>query len=311
MSSLAINAIGDEPITATEYRSEFLRDGVKYPQFLCPFCHIHLSPIAIYVIEESVKSPHFRKQTEHIGKCDGEPIFINVEKREPKKYIPPKDMTFPEAFIKRRRPRITTTINTGSHRGPLSLDEINEARVRAGLGGAHRSTATILQPFVYAYNHVWKEGFRIYPGDIKKSDRNTWIRGVLSEAPLHLGRNNVTNYYDAFRYLNFYSTSLERIYRGEGVVTTLNGVYQISGKCMIKRENKELAYEVRIDPLTIDSDEPRSQIDFLSQLEKYCSEGTRLRWYAFGLVEVSNSLIALNVKSLDDVFLTKAYLKNT
>lgn len=176
MSSLAINAIGDEPITATEYRSEFLRDGVKYSQFLCPFCHIPLSPIAIYVIEKPVKSPHFRKQTEHIGKCDGEPIFINVEKREPKKYIPPKDTTFPEVFIKRRRPRITTTINTGSHRGPLSLDEINEARARAGLGGAHRSTATILQPFVYAYNHVWKEGFRIYPGDIKKSDRNTWIR---------------------------------------------------------------------------------------------------------------------------------------
>lgn len=95
------------------------------------------------------------------------------------------------------------------------------------------------------------------------------------------------------------------------MVTTLNGIYQISSKCMVKRENKELAYEVRIDPSIIDSDEPRSQIDFLSQLEKYCSDGTRLRWYAFGLAEVSSSLIVLNVKSLDDVFLTRAYLKNT
>ncbi len=308
MSSLAINSIGDEPRTVWEYRSEFLRDGVRYSQFLCPFCKIELTPVLVYEIGELSKSPHFRKKSDHIGQCDGEPIFEDVERHAAKKHLVPRDMTFPESFIKRQRPRITNTINIKPSTQPPTAEEIDELRKRAGSIGIRRTTASLLQPFVEAYNSVWSEAFKKY-ADPKKLERNNWVRDVLSKAPLHLGSKNITNYSDAFRYPNFRDKSLERIYHEKGILRKREGIYFLEGSCAFVKDKQELTFSIRIDPAIIDTGQPKSQVELLKQLDQYFRDQAVLRWYAYGLPQIIDGIFTLEIQSLDDLYLKKAYGK--
>jgi hypothetical protein len=310
MSDYAITEVGGQPMTAWDYRSLYLRDGIRFDNFACPFCHIRLCANLIYKEEEGSKSPYFSaKWDEHIGGCNGEPFFTEKAKNQPSKaHYELREMYFPEALTDRPPPRITRQNEAQLIIPDISPVDIMERRRKSGLLGRAIPKTYLLQPIVEVYNGVWKDGFDQAKshkwGDIK---RISWTNDVLCEMPIRLA--DQTNYRDAFRTPAFLDKKYPRIYRGDGLVTFTQSGFIISSKAGAKINDVKTPFCVEIDGALANEASPKYHIAIFSDLNNHAENGTEVRWYAYGMPCIIDNLCKLRVLNLDYLYFKKAFQK--
>jgi hypothetical protein len=299
---------GGEAIHAWEFRALYLATGERHSAFSCPFCGIRLAPYLIYEDGELSKSPHFSARWEgHIGDCNGEAIYVDEAERKPvRAHYLPRGMRFPEALVDRPPHRVQVPRPVAAPVQPPSPAEILARRNKAGSLGKPVPSTCVLQAIVEAFNAALAE---IY----KQADKSNWnddkrkaeIRNALSSMPLRL--QDRTNYADGIRSPSFPSSRCPRIYRGMGVVFRVADGLTINSAKDGKWNGAAMPFQVWIDPNALDGASPQSQRKLYATLEAFAAEGCELRWYAFGLPEFRSDRVVLPIRSLDHLYIKKAF----
>ena len=312
MSELAVTHIGGEIDTAWNYRTEFLNYGTIYTQFFCPFCDIPLFSCNIDTNEEIVRSPHFKyySKTPHLNGCNGTPIFSNSElnKKPKSKFQPVTMLSYPEALVPRRAPRIVNTSVQSIPMNPPSPEEVETKRKNIGNRGRNTPSSSLLKPFIDAKKSVIQDGYQKFPALAERPDpaqetkRWNWIKKVWASMPLLL--EDQTNYEDAFmrpQYINFYK---KRIYNAQGKVYLDGESFVITGNAYIKKEEKNIDVRLFIDTAQFNTNSPQAHKKIMQMLEQQVGTETEVNWYAYGLAELnSNKDFHLKINCLDHLYL--------
>lgn len=310
MSDYAITEIDGQPMSAWDYRSLYLRDGVRFDNFSCPFCHIRLCANLIYTAGEISKSPYFSaKWDEHIGGCNGEPIFSeNANKQPPKAHYDLREMHFPEALTDRPPPRITRPDAPKSIIPTLTPIDVMERRRKSGLLGRAIPKTYLLQSIVEVYNSVWKEGFnQAKSNKWDDAERIRWTKDTLCKMPLRLV--DQTNYIAAFRTPVFLDEKSFRIYHGDGLVTVSQSGFIISSEKGAKINNLQIPFCVEINNALVNEASPKSHVAIFSTLKGFAENGMGVRWYAYGKPCITDNLCELSVVNLDYLYVKKTFQK--
>lgn len=309
MSNWGTDEKGGALTSAWEYRSLFLRDGVKFDEFFCPFCDIRLAPYLIYSEGELSKSPHFSARWgDHVNGCDGEPTIVGApERRSTEAHYEPREMHFPEALADRPTPRKQQPSVPGNPTTPPAPDEVTRRRRDAGALGRPVPKAYSLQPIVEAWSVVVKNGYdQEKEKNWSEGERKDWIKETLSAMPLSL--DDTTTYEDAFRSPAYINRHHPRIYHGSGTIYFEQGTYVIESVRRGKMRDAELPFRVAVDCELLAESSPRSHATLIATLNRFIAKGQRMRWYAYGMPESANGALTVCIHSLDHLYVKRDFV---
>lgn len=310
MSNWASVEIGGEGRDAWEYRAIFLKYGIKYENFYCPYCDIRLCARLVYSDGELSKSPHFSARWEdHINGCNGEPLEVNVNEKKPTEaHYKPREMHFPEAFIDRPPPRVEVKSLGNNNAIPPSSLEVHERRKKAASLGRPIPKTYLLQPIVEAYNSVWKEGYeRAKIEHWTDAVRIRWTKSALAEMPLRL--EDVTNYESGFCSPLYRKSFHPRIYQGVGSVRIHDELFIIDNKFSKNITSAQHPFRIVVERDVVNESSPKSHIEMLNILSRYSETSEEVRWYAYGLPVCFDAYSELLINNIDYLYLKKSYLK--
>lgn len=310
MPYLALNEFGDE-VTAFQCRDEYIRDGIEYTEFSCPFCGVKYHASGIYKDGKIGKAPHFSlyARKPHIGVCDGEPLEVEPAKKAKKitGTVIKRDYDIPEKLVPKRVHKHLPT--GGAPKAPPTDDEIREKRKKAGrTHGVALYTSSLLQTFVEARNLLVRECFKTATAKkLADSERNKLIQDTTASYPLYLFEKAL-NYNTAFWNANsIRHGDDERIFHApRGVIHKTPTGFEIRSAPHEGATGKVTAV-VRFDGQN-DSLEslPRSHQRIFDVLSSAMKGGKPLKWYAYGKMqkaEGQDDAYILMLSSLDYLYL--------
>jgi hypothetical protein len=310
MSDYAITEYDDQPMSAWEFRYLYLREGVEYENFFCPYCDIKLCAYLIYVDGEGVRSPYFSARWErHKFGCDGKAIYVDASvKKVATAYYGTHELDFPEALTARPPTHKIKTKTIKSQSLNLSNAEVFERRKKAGLLGRPVSKTYLLQPIVEMYNSVWADGY-------KKVDENVWnannrvsmTTNILSGMPILL--EDKTEYNEAFRSPLFLDKYRCRIYHGHGFVHVFPNGFILTSEKSARVEGQTYTFKIKIYEALINNDSPMSHLALFEALASYAMNKTAIRWYAYGTPSLVEDIYELLVINLDYLYIKKPFQK--
>ena len=310
MSYWGTSEKGGTPLSAWEYRSLFLWNGLAFDKFFCPFCDIRLAACLIYSEGELSKSPHFAARWEdHINGCDGEPIVVDApERKSPEAHYKPREMHFPEALADRPPPRKQRPPVMGNLPTPPTPTEITARRKKAVSLGSAVPKSYSLQPIVEACNVVVKDGYdQAKEKDWPEDERKSWVKKTLSAMPLRL--NDATTYEDAFRSPAYIHIRHPRIYHGTGTISFEQGSYVIESARNGNMGGVQLPFRVTVESGLVTESSPRSHAGLISTLNHFVADKQNLRWYAYGTPENINDALPTRIRSLDHLYVKRAFVQ--
>ena len=247
MSDYAITEYDDQPMSAWEFRYLYLREGVEYENFYCPYCEIKLCAYLIYIDGEGVRSPYFAARWGvHEFGCDGNAIYTDTPvKKVAKAYYDKSELEFPEALIARPPRRKINKKVIKSQSLNLTNVEVFERRKKVGLLGRPVPRTYLLQPIVEMYNSVWADGHKKVTKKIwNASNRVSMTTNILSGMPILL--EDKTEYNDAFKSPLFLDKYRSRIYHSNGFVHVFPDGFIITSEKSARVEGQTHTFQIKI-----------------------------------------------------------------
>lgn len=310
MSDYAITEYDDQPMSAWEFRYLYLREGVEYENFFCPYCDIKLCAYLIDADEECVRSPYFSARWErHKFGCDGKAIYADAPvTKVAKAYYGTHKLEFPEALTVRPPLRKIKTKTIKSRSLNLSNAEVFERKKKVGLLGRPVPKTYLLQPIVEMYNSVWADGHEKVTKKIwNASNRVSMTINILSGMPILL--EDKTEYNDAFRSPLFLGKYRSRIYHSTGFVHVFPDGFIITSEKSARVEGQTYTFQIKTYENLINNDSPMSHLALFEALASYAMNKTAIRWYAYGTPSLVKDIYELLVINLDYLYIKKPFLK--
>lgn len=299
--------------TASLFRDMFIRDGIQYGTFKCPFCEIGLCAKAIYIDGVQGKSPHFAvfPRQHHLFDCDGMPA-TPVKKRTPPTFtygVEKVDMDVPEDFVVRHE-RVRRVV-TGKSSPALSEEEIRNRRSDPSFTVFTAShTSQLLQSFAEGWIRLASACFAIRDKQsLDPAAFSALFTSTMKAYPLNLVGEKMT-YYQAFRDTRW-PVPGRHIFKGTGIAKVTE--YGIDILCDADAEMRKDSFSQRY-PVVVQvrftppngTGLPRSHQSIISQLGVAASEKRKFKWFAVGemkYVEAARGQYNIIVENLDWVYI--------